>query len=57
MTKVTTHDGSDPQQKIDQLRKAANTEYFDIMLLHWQHTPSWPARQHALAGRNCRGAV
>jgi len=42
MTKVTTHDGVDPQQKIDELRKAANTEYFDIMLLHWQHTSSWP---------------
>ena len=21
----------------------ANTDYFDIMLLHWQHTPTWPA--------------
>ena len=42
MTKVTTHEGVDPQQKIDELRKLANTEYFDIMLLHWQHTPTWP---------------
>jgi 1-deoxyxylulose-5-phosphate synthase len=42
MTKVTTNEGVDPQQKIDELRKAANTEYFDIMLLHWQHSPSWP---------------
>jgi 1-deoxyxylulose-5-phosphate synthase len=42
MTKVTTHDGVDPQQKIDELRRQANTEYFDIVLLHWQHTPSWP---------------
>jgi 1-deoxyxylulose-5-phosphate synthase len=41
MTKVTTN-GADPQTKIDDLRKQANTEYFDIMLLHWQHTPSWP---------------
>jgi 1-deoxyxylulose-5-phosphate synthase len=24
------------------LRKLANTDYFDIMLLHWQHTQSWP---------------
>jgi aryl-alcohol dehydrogenase-like predicted oxidoreductase len=26
MSKVTTHDGVDPQQKIDELRKLANTE-------------------------------
>jgi 1-deoxyxylulose-5-phosphate synthase len=41
MTKVTTHDGVDPQEKIDELRKLANTDYFDIVLLHWQHTPTW----------------
>jgi hypothetical protein len=27
---------------LDELRKLANTEYFDIMLLHWQHTGTWP---------------
>ncbi len=42
MTKVTTHDGVDPQQKLDELRKMAKTDYFDIALLHWQHTPTWP---------------
>jgi aryl-alcohol dehydrogenase-like predicted oxidoreductase len=42
MTKVTTHEGVDPQEKIDELRKLANTDYFDIVLLHWQHTPTWP---------------
>jgi 1-deoxyxylulose-5-phosphate synthase len=42
MSKVTTREGVDPQEKIDELRKLANTEYFDIMLLHWQHTPTWP---------------
>lgn len=42
MSKVTTQDGVDPLQKIDKLRKEANTEYFDIMLLHWQHVASWP---------------
>jgi 1-deoxyxylulose-5-phosphate synthase len=42
MTKVTTRDGVDPQAKIDELRKLANTEYFDIALLHWQHVASWP---------------
>ena len=42
MSKVTTRPGVDPQEKIDELRKLANTDYFDIMLLHWQHTPTWP---------------
>src|SRR6202142_2785475 len=42
MTKVTTHDGVNPQEKIDQLRRMAKTEYFDLVLLHWQHTPTWP---------------
>jgi 1-deoxyxylulose-5-phosphate synthase len=42
MSKVTTYHGGDPQQKFDELRKLANTDYFDIMLLHWQHTASWP---------------
>ncbi|HET6217909.1 MAG TPA: aldo/keto reductase [Acidobacteriaceae bacterium] len=42
MTKVTTHNGVNPQDKIDQLRRMAKTEYFDIVLLHWQHTPTWP---------------
>jgi 1-deoxyxylulose-5-phosphate synthase len=43
MSKVTTRPGGDPQEKFDELRKLANTEYFDIMLLHWQHTGTWPA--------------
>ncbi len=42
MSKITTYGNADPMQKIDQLRTAANTEYFDIMLLHWQHVASWP---------------
>ena len=43
MSKVTTKDGVDPQKKFDELRTLANTEYFDIMLLHWQHTATWPS--------------
>jgi len=43
MSKVTTREGVNPQEKIDELRKLANTEYFDIMLLHWQHTATWPS--------------
>jgi len=42
MSKLTTRDGVNPQDKIDELRKLANTEYFDIMLLHWQHSGTWP---------------
>jgi predicted aldo/keto reductase-like oxidoreductase len=42
MSKVTTRDNVNPQEKIDELRKLANTEYFDVMLLHWQHVASWP---------------
>ncbi len=43
MSKVTTREGENPQQKFDELRKLANTDYFDIMLLHWQHTATWPS--------------
>jgi len=46
MSKVTTHDNitsqAQVQAKIDDLRKLANTDYFDILLLHWQHTSTWP---------------
>src|SRR5260370_6165835 len=34
MSKVTTRPGTNPQEKFDELRKLANLEYFDIMLLH-----------------------
>jgi len=43
MSKVTTREGIDPRQKLDELRQLANTDYFDIMLLHWQHTSTWPS--------------
>src|SRR5262249_26290186 len=42
MTKVTTREGVNPQEKIDELRKLANTDYFDVVLLHYQHVASWP---------------
>ena len=42
VSKVTTHAGVNPQEKIDELRRLANTEYFDVMLLHWQHSATWP---------------
>jgi aryl-alcohol dehydrogenase-like predicted oxidoreductase len=43
MSKVTTfHEGIEPQAKFDELRQTSQTEYFDIMLLHWQHSLDWP---------------
>src|SRR5215471_2447721 len=35
MTKVTTRPDGNPQEKIDELRKLANTDYFDIVLMHY----------------------
>jgi aryl-alcohol dehydrogenase-like predicted oxidoreductase len=43
MSKVTTREGVDPQGKIDELRKLANTDYFDVMLMHYQHVATWPS--------------
>ena len=43
MNKVTTDEGVDPHERFDQMRRISNTEYFDIMLLHWQHTDRWVA--------------
>jgi predicted aldo/keto reductase-like oxidoreductase len=41
MTKVTTDLGADPEQRFEDMLRTSNTDYFDIMLLHWQHTPDW----------------
>jgi len=41
MNKVTTDPGADPQKRFDDMRRVSQTEYFDIMLLHWQHTDDW----------------
>ena len=42
MSKITTDQGN-PQQRFDELRKQANTDYFDIMLLHVQQGNNWPS--------------
>jgi aryl-alcohol dehydrogenase-like predicted oxidoreductase len=42
MTKVTTSDDVNPAEKLDELRHNSQTDYFDIMLLHYQHTATWP---------------
>ena len=44
MTKVTTFHEGDPLQRFDEMRRTSQTEYFDILLLHWQHTPDWPSQ-------------
>ena len=42
MSKVTTREGVNPQAKIDELRKLAKADYFDVMLMHYQHAATWP---------------
>src|SRR5262249_31354782 len=51
MSKVTTRDGVSPQDKVDELRTLANTENFDILLLHWHHTATRPPNT-----RRCQAA-
>ena len=41
MSKVTTDEGADPLRRFDEMRRTSQTDYFDIMLLHWQHTAGW----------------
>ena len=61
MTKVTTYDGTDPHQRIDELRSQIRSDYFDVMLLHWQRGTQWPHEttgwQEAIEKAQQRGAV
>jgi 1-deoxyxylulose-5-phosphate synthase len=41
MSKVTTDEGVDPARRFDDMLRTSQAEYFDIMLLHWQHTDNW----------------
>ena len=41
MSKITTFHEGDPLTRLYEQRRISQTEYFDIMLLHWQHTPDW----------------
>ena len=43
MNKVTTDEGVEPLKRFDQMRRISQTEYFDIMLLHWQVSGDWTA--------------
>lgn len=42
MSKVATATPGDPLQHLDDMRRISKTDYFDIMLLHWQHVATWP---------------
>lgn len=42
MTKVTTREGVVPQEKIDELRRLAQVDYFDVLLMHYQRAATWP---------------
>lgn len=41
MNKVTTDRGVDPQRRFEEMLRTSSTDYFDIMLLHWQHDADW----------------
>jgi len=61
LTKVTTFDGVKPQDRIDELRHQAQTDYFDVVLLHWQRGTEWPHEtsgwQDAIDEAQHRGVV
>ena len=61
MSKVTTRGGVDPLEKIDELRKLARSDYFDVMLLHYQHEATWPTDslrwQDGISEAQARGMV
>jgi aryl-alcohol dehydrogenase-like predicted oxidoreductase len=41
MTKMTVRPDTDAAATIDRFRKELQTEYFDILLLHYMHSPTW----------------
>ena len=43
MNKVTTDEGVDPHKRFEEMLRTSDTEYFDIMLLHFQHQADWVA--------------
>ncbi len=61
LSKVTTSGDPNHQAQLDRLRREARTEYFDIMLLHWQHTADWPEEttrwQNSLSEAKLQGVV
>jgi aryl-alcohol dehydrogenase-like predicted oxidoreductase len=55
MSKLTTNN-ADPQEHFQQMLRISQTEYYDIMLLHWQHTDDWVSDNRPLAGWRPAGA-
>ncbi|HVN93221.1 MAG TPA: aldo/keto reductase [Terracidiphilus sp.] len=41
LNKVTTDRYADPRKRFEDMLRTSNTEYFDVMLLHWQHSDNW----------------
>jgi aryl-alcohol dehydrogenase-like predicted oxidoreductase len=41
MSKVTTDRGVEPHERFEDMLRTSKTDYFDIMLLHWQHDDKW----------------
>src|SRR5579863_4580007 len=41
LNKVTTDQDADPRQRFESMLRISNTDYFDVMLLHWQHSDDW----------------
>jgi predicted aldo/keto reductase-like oxidoreductase len=41
MSKVTTDPDVDPHERFEDMLRTSKTDYFDIMLLHWQHDDKW----------------
>ena len=42
MTKYTVSGNDNPVDRIDGFRKTMQTEYFDVVLMHWLRSPNWP---------------
>ena len=41
MNKVTTDQGVEPRERFEEMLRISQADYFDIMLLHWQHSADW----------------
>jgi aryl-alcohol dehydrogenase-like predicted oxidoreductase len=49
MTKLTVHPDMDPAPKLDEFRRQMQTEYIDVMLMHWLHQDDWTQQYARIA--------
>jgi 1-deoxyxylulose-5-phosphate synthase len=49
MTKLTVHPEMDPAPKLDEFRRQMQTEYIDVMLMHWLHETDWTQQYARIA--------